>query len=272
MNGAEKADYSKIFYQFSEINFALIAFLVAAAFLLVVFIQRALPWIARHVPGRFRLYILPAVPILRLFILAALVFSIIPLIIKPTARNFLALFGAAGLAIGFAFKDYVSGLIAGVVALYEHPYRPGDWVKINDIYGEVESMGLRSLRLVTPDDTIVTVPHSKIWDSLIQNANDGKRDHQCIAEFYLHPAHDAALARRKLIDVALTSPYLQLKRAVAVVVAEKPWGTQYRLKAYPIDGRDEFQFTSDLTVRGKAALAEIGARPAAAVAAVNEAR
>jgi small conductance mechanosensitive channel len=40
-----------------------------------------------------------------------------------------------------------------------------------------------------------------------------------------------------------------------VVVAEKPWGTHYRVKAYPVDGRQEFQFISDLTVRRKAALA-----------------
>ena len=36
---------------------------------------------------------------------------------------------------------------------------------------------------------------------------------------------------------------------------EKPWGTHYRLKAYPIDGREQFNFITDLTVRGKAALA-----------------
>jgi len=49
-----------------------------------------------------------------------------------------------------------------------------------------------------------------------------------------------------------------------VVLAEKPWGTHYRVNAYPLNGRDEFQFVSDLTVRGKVALAEIGVKPALA--------
>ena len=40
------------------------------------------------------------------------------------------LLGAIGLAIGFALKDYVSSLIAGVVSAVELPYRPGDWVNM----------------------------------------------------------------------------------------------------------------------------------------------
>jgi len=43
-----------------------------------------------------------------------------------------------------------------------------------------------------------------------------------------------------------------------VSVHEKPWATHYRLKAYPIDARQQFRFISDLTVRGKAALLRLG--------------
>jgi len=67
----------------------------------------------------------------------------------------------------------------------------------------------------------------------------------------------------------MTSPYTNLSetpthRDVVVIVVEEPWATHYRLKAYPIDGRDEFQFISDLTVRGKAALAEMGVQSVSA--------
>lgn len=64
MNGSEKADFSKIFYQFSEINFALIALILASAIALVFFVQRFFPWVARRLPGRYRLCILPLVPVL----------------------------------------------------------------------------------------------------------------------------------------------------------------------------------------------------------------
>lgn len=265
-------ELGQFFYRLEEIHYFRIAFIILLAAGLVTVIQRVLPWIARYIPGRGRLYILPLVPILRIVIIVLAVLTVFPMVVRPTAQNVFALFGAVGLAVGFAFKDYVTSLIAGIVVLYEQPYRPGDWVTVDGSYGEIESMGLRSFRMVTPDDTVVTVPHSKIWASNIANANDGKREHLCAANYYIHPAHDAAAVRQKLLDVALASPFLQLKRPVTVVAAEQPWGTRYRVKAYPVDGRDEFAFITDLTVRGKAALNELGVAWAIAPVSVERER
>lgn len=263
------SELEQFFYRLEEIHYVRIAIIVLLAVALISVIRRVLPWIARYAPGRGRLYILPLVPILRIAIIVVTILSVFPMVVKPTAQNVFALFGAAGLALGFAFKDYVTSLIAGIVVLYEQPYRPGDWVTVGGAYGEIESMGLRSFRMVTPDDTVVTVPHARIWSDTIANANDGRREHLCVADFYLHPAHDAAAVRRTLLDVAFASPYLQLKRPVLVVVGELPWGTRYRLKAYPVDGRDEFAFITDLTVRGKAALSELSVAWATTPAAVG---
>ena len=62
---------------------------------------------------------------------------------------------------------------------------------------------------------------------------------------------------------------VQLHKPVIVVAAEQPWGTHYRLKAYPIEGRDQFQFVTDLTIRGKAMLRRLGVKSAAASTAVQ---
>ena len=245
-----------------DIEFLRIAVIVAAAWLLTATARRGLPLMAARAPSRVRLWLLSAVPVVRLIVLVVAITLVVPLIVQPGWQNLVAILGAAGVAVGFALKDYVSSLIAGIVAVYERPFRPGDWVEVDGAYGEVRSVGLRSSRLVTLDDTVVTVPNLKLWTSNIRNANYGRRDLLCIADFYVHPRHDAAVVRRKLHDVALTSPYLQIERPTAVVVSEKPWGTHYRIKAYPIDGRDQVQFTSDLTVRGKAVLARLGVEPA----------
>jgi hypothetical protein len=94
---------------------------------------------------------------------------------------------------------------------------------------------------------------------LLRNANSGSRKLQCVTDFYLHPQHDAVQVKQALMDVALTSPFLQIPIPVTVIVQEKPWGTHYRLKAYPVDPRDQFQFITDLTIRGKAAISGLGA-------------
>ncbi len=77
-----------------------------------------------------------------------------------SANNLLALTGTISVALGFAFKDYASSLIAGFVALFEVPYRVGDRIQIGEHYGELISFGLRGIRLRSPSDNIVTIPHN----------------------------------------------------------------------------------------------------------------
>lgn len=234
--------------------------IVAVAIALTMISQWTLPRLAERFTGKTRLYLFAAVPVFRLVIIVVSILLIIPVLIQPTFRNLVAVFGALGLALGFAFKDYVNSLIAGVVTLYEMPYRPGDWIEVSGVYGEVRSIGTRAAEIVTPDDSVVIIPHSKLWDTLISNGNDGTQNLMCVAEFYLDPEHDARKARELLTDVVLTSPYVKFHRPVAVVLSERPWGTCYRVKGYPADPRDQFQFVSDLTARGKAVLREQGMR------------
>jgi small conductance mechanosensitive channel len=241
-----------------------IAAVVAGAWLLTLVVRAGLPWVADRLRPSGRMKILPWIPVLRLMILLAAIGLIVPIVIRPTLENMLVIFGAVGLAIGFAFKDYLSGVIGGVAAIVERAYRPGDWVRIGDAYGEVRSIGLRSLSLVTPDDSVIFIPHSRIWDTNVSNANAGKRDLMCVADFFLHPDHDAAAVRQGLADVAVSSPYVNLDRSITVVLADEPWGTHYRVKAYPIDSRYQFEFISDLTVRAKMVFARVGALPVTA--------
>ncbi|UHD16570.1 mechanosensitive ion channel family protein [Thiocapsa bogorovii] len=243
--------------------------LLGAAVLIIVN-QTLVPWIANRLHGRYRLYLLAMVPVMRLIIIVVAFVLIVPVIIDPSLQNMVAVLGTLGLAVGFALKDYVSSLIAGVVAVIEMPYRLGDWIEINGAYGEVTKVGMRTVQIVTPEDTRVSIPHLKLWNDSIFNANNGGPELQCVADFYLHPSHDAGAVMQALQDVALTSPYLQLDQPVAVVVCERPWGTHYRLKAYPIDPRQQFRFVSDLTVRGKAILGQLGVQPSAVASVARE--
>ncbi|MEO5342019.1 MAG: mechanosensitive ion channel family protein [Gammaproteobacteria bacterium SHHR-1] len=230
------------------------------ASLFVVLVQRLLPWLANRLPGRKRLYLLALAPFIRLLIILVALSMALPLIIEPTLQNMILVLSSVGLALGFALKDYASSLLAGIVAIGEQNYRAGDWVRLGEHYGEVRHIGMRSVELVTPDDDRVLVPHSLLWSQPVVNANNGNARLQCCSDFYLHPGHDAALARQALEDVALTSAYLALNEPIAVIISEQPWGTHYRLKAYPVDSAQQFRFSTDLCIRGKAALRALGLR------------
>jgi len=235
-----------------------LALILAVAAGMILIVQKSLPWLANRVRGRRRHWLLTMVPLLRLVVIVGAFLWIVPIVIEPSLQNMVAVLGSLGLALGFALKDYASSLVAGIVAVGETPYRNGDWVEIDGIYGEVTHLGMRSLQLATPDDNIVTIPHQKLWTEAISNANDGGPQLQCPTDFYVHPRHDGARVCAALHDVALTSPYVALDRPVVVVAQEQCWSTRYRLRAYPIDARQQFRFSTDLTVRGKAELMRLG--------------
>ncbi|MCL5424733.1 MAG: mechanosensitive ion channel family protein [Gammaproteobacteria bacterium] len=258
----DQEQYARLFNDIDSQALITLAVVLVSTIVLIIVSQRGLNWLASRLHGQVRFRVFALVPLTRLLILITALAIIVPIVIEPSLRNMVTLLGALGLAIGFAMKDYVSSLIAGVVSAVEMPYRPGDWVNIEGTYGEVKHVGLRTVDIQTPDDDLVSVPHLKLWDHAIYNANNGGASLQCVASFYLHPAHEAGWVRKALRDVALTSAYLKFDKPIIVVAEEKPWGTHYRIRAYPVDPRQQFLFVTDLTVRGKMVLSEAGLQPA----------
>ena len=220
--------------------------------------------LSERVPAGWRLRVLRFMPVTRFLVAVAAIALILPLLIQPTTQSVLALLASVGLALAFVLKDYGSSVVAAMVTVFERPYQPGDWIAVDGAYGEVRLIGLRAVHLVTADDTEVIIPHSKLWGTSIFNATAGQHHVLCIADFYLHPEHDGARVQAELTRVASASAYLQPDSPITVVAAEKPWGTHYRLKAYAKESREQFTFTTDLTIRGKEALRTIGARAAVA--------
>jgi small-conductance mechanosensitive channel len=263
--GAEQA--AKLIHDLHDISFLRIGLIVAGTWGAIWLIRRLLPYLADRGPSQLRLTLLGAVPIARLGLLTLAILWVAQLIFVINLQNFFFVAGVVSVAVGFAFKDYVSSLIAGVVAVFERPYRPGDWIKLGDDYGEVTAVGLRTVTLRTPADDVIAAPHARIWTENVANSNDGSRTLMCIADFYLAPGHDADRVRAALYDVAFTSAYLGYGKPVAVMLKQTPWGTHYKVKAYPFDMRDQFAFVSDLTVRGKRAVADAGGAEVAAPAA-----
>jgi small-conductance mechanosensitive channel len=228
---------------------------VLLAYLLLTAIQSLANWLSEKVPRQFRLMIKQSIPFLKGLVLLGVIAYLVRLFFNVSQQNLLALTGTLAVALGFAFKDYVTSIIAGVVALFEAPYRVGDRITIGDHYGEVVSYGLRGIRLQTFDDDLVTIPHSVTWSDPIANANSGSLEAQVVTDVYVDHEADLEAITDILYQAAYSSRFIQLKLPVKVVMAETPWGTHIKLRAYPMDIRDEPAFRTDILRRAKAALA-----------------
>ncbi|MEZ5477764.1 MAG: mechanosensitive ion channel [Thiolinea sp.] len=247
-----------------------IALILISSTLIIIIVQQLIPRLSARTSGNIRYFLQSLIPMIRLGVIITAAVMILLRLIDPTFEKMVALFGGTAVALGFAFKDYISSLIGGIVTLFERPYRPGDWIEVNDSYGQVRAINMRNVEIVTPDDTLVYIPHLKLWSEPVHNANDSGAHLMTVTDFYLEPGHRAAEVRKLLYDVALTSVYTQLEKPILVIVLNKPWATHYRLKAYPVDHTQQFLFISDLTVRGQAALEKIGAKAAAQVMAATQ--
>lgn len=83
--------------------------------------------------------------------------------------SLLAVFGAAGLAIGLALKDTLSNIAAGVMLLILRPLAVGDFVDTGSTMGSVNEIGLFATSLKTAEGLYIYVPNSQVWVNRIQN-------------------------------------------------------------------------------------------------------
>jgi potassium-dependent mechanosensitive channel len=87
------------------------------------------------------------------------------------------LLGAFGVGIGFGLQNIVNNFISGLILIYERPIKVGDTIELNNLLGEVKSIGIRSSNVRTFDGAEVVVPNSLlVSDQLINwTLSDEKR-------------------------------------------------------------------------------------------------
>jgi MscS family membrane protein len=88
---------------------------------------------------------------------------------KVEITTYLSTLGLAGAAVALAAKESIENLIASFVIFFDKPFKAGDYLKVNNITGTVERIGLRSTRIRTDQKTYVTVPNKQMVDSVVDN-------------------------------------------------------------------------------------------------------
>ena len=88
--------------------------------------------------------------------------------------GWLASAGIMGIAIGFAAKDTLANLFAGIFILADAPYKLGDFIVLESgERGKVTDIGIRSTRILTRDDIEITLPNGVMANSKIMNESSG---------------------------------------------------------------------------------------------------
>ena len=83
--------------------------------------------------------------------------------------SLIALLGAAGLAIGLSLQSSLSNFASGVMLIVFRPFTKGDFVEVGGVSGSVDTIGIFTTTLTTPDNKEVIVPNGAVYSNAITN-------------------------------------------------------------------------------------------------------
>lgn len=233
---------------FAKIFWSLVIFLIA--FVSIKYLTKILETLGERWTN-VRLLIKRMIPIIRITGWTFVLYIIIAGVFAPPIETLIAVTASAGIAVGFASQDILKNIFGGIMILFDRPFQVGDKIAIGNYYGEVVQIGLRSVRIVTADDSLISIPNSDLVNQAVSNSNSGEFNCQVVAEFYL-PAHINLERLKKIAYLAAAcSKYIYLNKPIAVIlkneIQEGRSLLKMRLKAYVLDLRYEFAFASEMT-------------------------
>jgi len=173
---------------------------------------------------------------------------------------FVAGAGVMGIAIGFAAKDTLSNLIAGVLLIIDRPFEIGDRIEVwsapmgSATWGDVIDIGLRATKIKTTDNIVIIIPNNEIMKRDIVNYTIITS--KIRVRINIGVAYDADMlkAKQAVLGVAESTPWIESDPPPKVVVtAFGESSVDLQLRAWIGDARKRMDTISHITDKVKEA-------------------
>lgn len=246
-------DQTSNVFQFLRFEGLLPAFFVlATAWLVVRLTRRPLDRLGvRFTQWRLAIHQTKAIVHLILYLFAIAV--AVSFVFDLSDQALFALGGTAAVAIGISLKDLAASVVAGIVILIDKPFQVGDRITYSGTYGEVVEIGLRTVRLVTLDDSRVTIPNNKFLSDVVSSSNAGELDMLVQMDFFIGLEQDLQAAKQVVGEALVSNRYAYLKKPWTIVVNQVALDNcialRLRAKVYVLDIRYEKALETDVTER-----------------------
>ncbi|MBU1162348.1 MAG: mechanosensitive ion channel family protein [Proteobacteria bacterium] len=186
-------------------------------------------------------------------------------ILGVNVMPFIAGAGVAGIAIGFAAKDTLSNLIAGVLLIIDRPFEVGDRIEVwsapagSASWGDVIDIGLRATKIKTTDNIVIIIPNNEIMKRDIVNYTIISTNIR--VRINVGIAYDANIEKAKelILNVAESVPWISKTPAPKVVVRNfGESSVDLQLRVWIDDARKRMDTISHVTDKIKTAFDEQG--------------
>ena len=171
--------------------------------------------------------------------------------------SFIAIIGAAGLAVGLALQGTLANFASGVMIILFKPFSIGDFIEDAGIMGTVKEIHIFNTILASPDNRKIIIPNSKISGDTITNfsAIDQRR-----IDMVFGVSYDDDLKKAKEVLSALVNADGRILKDPAPVIAVSELGdSSVNIVCRPwVNPADYWEVRFDLTEKGKEALEKNG--------------
>jgi small conductance mechanosensitive channel len=146
--------------------------------------------------------------------------------------SFIAVIGAAGLAIALAFQGTFSNFASGVMLLTFRPFEVGHVVEVGGVTGNVKEVGIFTCLLTTPDNVQIRVPNSQIFGQTIKNfsASETRRIDMTVGVGYdddlgvaIRTCQDVVAADARVLDDPATVVAVNELGDSSINLVVRPW-------------------------------------------------
>ena len=171
--------------------------------------------------------------------------------------SFIAVIGAAGLAVGLALQGTLSNIAAGVMIVFFRPVKLGDFVEINGQMGTVKEINLNFIELANLSNVQVIIPNSQVWGNTIVNYSvyDTRRAEWTFGVGY---GADLKLAEETIRETILSDPRARTEPAPFIQVNNLgDFSVDFLVRVWCASS-DVFAFQADMKRKVKEALDQAG--------------
>jgi small-conductance mechanosensitive channel len=172
-------------------------------------------------------------------------------ILKPATETIIIIGIIFFAILIFAFQDLLKNIFAGILILFDKQIQVGDTIQIGSYLGEIYQIGLKNIKLITPEKQQVSIPNSEFVKQT-KFISDSKESYtQVTTEIYLPPKIDMVKVKMIARLAALTSRYIYLNRPIETIIKNEIHQNQSIIKlviiAYIFNKKYESKFSSELT-------------------------
>ncbi len=137
--------------------------------------------------------------------------GIVAVVLNETLTSLLATSGVLAMIIGLAIQANISNIFSGIVLNIERPFKVGDYIKINDVLGQVKDITWRTVRVESREGPMVSLSNSVVSESFMENYSAAPFGIIASTIFYAPPNADPALIK-DIINVAVAqSKFIEYK-------------------------------------------------------------